>query len=464
MSLQRTIRTAALLTAPVLAASLGGSGGVFQFDDHNVIVDNPVVHSFAAWWADAGHGIRPLLKLSYTANWVAGPGEAGFHAVNLGVHLVNTLLVFMLARLVARQARVLDEGQRRAAACMAALLFGLHPANTEAVAYISGRSSSLMAMFFLGSVLAYAAGSLRGQRRLTWFVSPLLFALALLTKESAISLPLALLLWEASRGGPIRTADLARRLWVHALVLVLAVAALLLHPIYGDRLVPDLAAAAVAHNLLTQIDALAYLGARLIVVWPLTIDPDLRAFTTWSPALAAKAALLGTALLLGMLALRRRSWWGFGVLWFVVTLLPTNSLLPRLDLANDRQLYLAGIGLFIALAIEVEIWRGRRPAPAQAWVRPAAGGVLALLGMLAFQRGHDYTSEIRLWEQTARVSPLKPRVFNNLGFAYSAAGCVRDAEAAYREALRLRPDYPLARANLERLLERAGTRCSLTAS
>ena len=449
------IRTAALLTAPVLVACLGGAGGVFQFDDFNVIVDNPVVHSFGAWWADAGHGIRPLLKLSYTANWVAGPGVAGFHAVNIGVHLVNTLFVYLLARLLAQQSRALDDGQTDAAALIAALCFGLHPANTEAVAYVSGRSSSLMAAFFLGSVIAHATGSLRGQRRLTWLVSPLLFALALLTKESAISLPIALLLWEASRGQAIKLKDTAARLSVHALVLALATAALLLHPVYGERLVPDLGAAAVAGNLLTQIDALAYFGARVFVVWPLNIDPDLRAFTAWSPALAAKAALLGGVLVLGALALRRRPWWGFGLLWFFAVLLPTNSLLPRLDIANDRQLYLASVGLFSAIGIEIALVCRRLPR-ARRRIEAATIAVLALLGVLAFQRGLDYTSEVRLWQQTARVSPLKPRVFNNLGFAYSAAGCLREAEAAYREALRLKPDYPRAQANLERLLERAG--------
>lgn len=454
MSAAPGIRTAALLTAPVLAAYVSSVGGVFQFDDFNVIVHNPVVHSFAAWWADAGHGIRPLLKLSYTANWVAGPGVLGFHAVNIVVHLVNTLLVFLLARLLARQLGALDARQADTAALMAALLFGLHPAQTEAVTYVSGRSSSLMAMFYLGSVFAYIVGSLRGQRLLTCAVSPLLFCLALLTKESAIALPLALLLWETSRGEPVCWKAVVRRSWAHVLVLVLAVAALLLHPIYGERMVADIAASSFSSSVLTQIDAVAYLGARLIVAWPLNIDPDLRQITDWSPMLAAKAVLLVAVLALGARAWRRRPWWFFGVLWYFVSLLPTNSFVPRLDLANDRQLYLAGIGVCIALGIEIEWQRSRYPT-ARRWIGAAAIAALALLAMLTFQRGPDYGSEIRLWEQTARVSPIKPRVFNNLGFAYSAAGCPREAETAYREALRLKPGYALARTNLEQLLQRA---------
>jgi Flp pilus assembly protein TadD len=87
-------------------------------------------------------------------------------------------------------------------------------------------------------------------------------------------------------------------------------------------------------------------------------------------------------------------------------------------------------------------------------VRPSLAAVLLVFGALTALRNADYATEVTLWEQTARVSPAKPRVFNNLGFALSAAGRLDEAEAAYREALRLDPGYSLAQDNLERLLER----------
>lgn len=79
--------------------------------------------------------------------------------------------------------------------------------------------------------------------------------------------------------------------------------------------------------------------------------------------------------------------------------------------------------------------------------------------MFCFGRNEDYASEIALWRQTARVSPQKPRVFNNLGYAYSAAGCLEQAERAYARAVQLDPRYELARGNLEvvaRRREQAG--------
>jgi len=447
-------RVPALLAAAVTLAYLNSFAGVFQFDDLNVIVSNPTVHSLGAWFADLGRGIRPLLKLTYALNWILWPEAAGFHAFNLAVHLANTLLVYFLARMLA-QGHGLNAGRDAGvAAAVAALLFGLHPAQTEAVTYISGRSSSLMATFCLGSLLAYAAGCERHRHWLLHGVSPALFALAVATKEAAITFPLALLWWEASRrSGPLDWKAIARRQAAHWVVLAAAAAALLAHPLYGSRIVPDLGLESFRRNALSQVDAVTYLVLRLVRIHPLNIDPDLRMASSWNLTLAVEAALLLALCVAGLFSLRKRRWWGLGLAWFVLVLLPTNSLLPRLDLANDRHLYLAGFGLFVALGVEVA-GSNRGPVPGRRWLWPPVAAVIALLAVFTAMRNRDYASEVRLWEQTARVSPAKPRVFNNLGLSYSEAGQLELAERAYREALRLNPSYEVARENLEILVQR----------
>lgn len=443
----------ALIGVAVLAAYLNSFAGAFQFDDFNVIVDNSVVHSLAAWWADVPHGIRPLLKLSYALNWEISTTAFGFHVVNVAAHLLNTTLVYLLARrLIAAYGEPAAE-RAATAAMIAALLFGLHPAQTEAVTYISGRSANLMATFYLGAVLAYVTGTLQARPLLSYVASPVLFILALATKESAVSLPLTLFVWEASRTEPTRLLDTLRRLWAHAIALLGVVAVLLQHPGYAHRVIPDFALRALHDNMLTEVGAMTYLIGRLFVLHPPNIDPDLRVVTEYSTGVAAEIFLVIAIVGLGVWALRRRPWVGFGVIWFFVILLPTNSLVPRLDLANERHLYLAGVGVFIALAVEIELMR----AKAYRWVRGVpAVTIVVLFGFagLTALRNLDYLTEVRLWEQTARVSPHKARVFNNLGFAYSAAGCGKKAEAAYRQALVLDPAYGLASDNLASLLER----------
>ena len=196
------------LMVVVLAVYANALLGPFQFDDYNVIVDNPAVHSLSAWWQSMP-GIRPMLKLSYAANWISGAGAAGFHALNIGVHLVNVLLVFAIARRLLPGLGAAGDSAVPIALAGAAI-FALHPAQTEAVTYVSGRSVSLMAAFELAALLTWLEARARA-RKLCWRgASVLFFVLALAVKENAWSLPFALLLCEALRPGGTWRGALAR--------------------------------------------------------------------------------------------------------------------------------------------------------------------------------------------------------------------------------------------------------------
>ena len=98
-------RSAALLAAVAVLAFLPSLAGPFHFDDYNVIVNYPTVHSWSALFERAGAGVRPLLKASYVANWTLDPGPLGFHAVNIALHAVNAVLLFLIGqRLIRGQA------------------------------------------------------------------------------------------------------------------------------------------------------------------------------------------------------------------------------------------------------------------------------------------------------------------------------------------------------------------------
>jgi len=451
----------ALLAATALAF-LTAFGGAFQFDDYNVIVDNPWVHSWAAW-ADSMPGMRPLLKASYTLNWTLAPAPLGFVLVNVAVHAANVLLVYAL--LVHLFDRVRGAGDERAhrAAFIAALLFAVHTVNTEAVTYVSGRSVSLMATFYLASLLAYVRGCEAGGRS-GWLrmhaLSPLLFLGAMGVKETAVTLPLALLLWDAIalRIDPrehhaarptfaMRVQGLLRRHWTHWLVLAAALGAMAAVDRYHELVAASFAERGVVANLLTQANAIFYLLGQLVLPWRVDIDPQLPVITTWDgPTLAQVAALLA-AIAAGFALVRRAPLVAFGLLWFFLHLLPTNSIVPRLDIANDRQLYLAAIGLFVIAAVAVE-----RVARAKAnWV---VGSIVLALGIVTAVRNLDYRSEIALWQDTVRKSPGKSRAWHNLGYAYEQAGSYTEAERAYERALKLQPDNWQAQLNLD-ILRRA---------
>src|SRR4030065_1602791 len=85
------------------------------------------------------------------------------------------------------------------------------------------------------------------------------------------------------------------------------------------------------------------------MVHRLTIDPELPVLTAWTPLLATEAALLLALVAMGVAIRRKFPRPGFGILWFFLHLLPTNSIVPRLDIANERHLYLAACGIFLAV-------------------------------------------------------------------------------------------------------------------
>jgi protein O-mannosyl-transferase len=430
----------ALLAMAVLLAWFNALTGPFQFDDYNVIVGNPAVHSLPAWLASMP-GIRPLLKLSYALNWAVNASPFGFHLVNIVIHAANAILVFLLLRAL-RPARDND-----LLPLLAAALFALHPVQTEAVTYIAGRSTSLMATFYLASLLAY----LRADPSRRWrgqVLSAVFFAAALMVKETAVTLPFALLLVDAVRAQPMGV-QAFRRQSLHWAVLAAALAVVALSPTYRHLADVSLATRPMFANLLTQANAQFWLLGQLVMPWRLNADPDLPVVMAWSARSVLQLALLLGVLVAGLLSLRRRPWIAFAVLWFFLHLAPTNSLLPRLDVANDRQLYLAGIGAFVAFAMALEWLLARRRG---AWLAPAIVGLLLVaLGASTVMRNQAYATQAAFWEDAAAKSPGKPRVHNNLGWVYQQEGRYGDAREAYLRALRIDADYWRARINLQML-------------
>ena len=429
-----------LLLTAVVAVYISALGGVFQFDDYLVIVNNSAVHGWAAWFASMP-GIRPLLKLSYTANWTSELGLAGFHLFNLACHAANALMALALFR---RWPGAAGNG----AALVAALIFALHPAQTEAVTYISGRSVSLMAMFYLAALLAWLRAHETSDERWRMIAAPLLFVAALATKETAWTLPFALLLWEYARTGAWRAA--AIRLLPLWIVLAAALAIMAGLPGYRRLVAFSMESREPLDNLLTQIGGQFYLLKQWLLPIP-NIDPDLPVVTGLGPAVALQGLLLAGMLAGGIYAMRRRPWLGLALLWFFLHLLPTNSFLPRLDIANDRQLYLASLGPALAIAValrRLHLWQ-----LSNTLANTLTLMLLLALGAATAWRNLDYRSERALWQATVQESPQKARAWLNLGYACRLSGDNRAARTAYERALELKPDYQQARINLRLLPE-----------
>ena len=409
---------------PVCLPWLTSLAGPFQFDDFNVIVNYSPVHSFSAW-LDAQPGIRPLLKLSYTANWTLSPSPFGFHLFNLLVHLLNTALLYRwLSTRLPLDARM---------AGLVTLLWALHPVQSEAVTYIAGRSVSLSTTFLLCGLLLLDS---RNRRRA---ISLGLVTLAgLAVRETSWIFPLVFLLvtWMQGRGGKAAL-RMSAPAWL-AVALVLPV--LIFEPHYRHLLDVSFSTRDLNAQWLTQMTAWRYFLTGLVFTLTPNIDPALIVPPHWTTSLIAQAILLKSVLLFCLWQmLARRNWMAAGVVWFFLLLFPVNGVIPRLDVANDRHLYPALIGPAWALGLALSRWQA-------GYVVMIGLVVVFSIGLLI--RNEDYRSNVALWHRTAQQSPDKSRVWNNLGYACQQAVMADCARNAYREALRLDPTNTKAAVNL----------------
>ena len=430
-------RAVALLVLLAAATWANAFAGAFQFDDHLVIVRERSVQSLAAWW-DALPSIRPLLKLSYTLNHASGAGILGFHVVNLLIHALNTVLVYVLARRLAAAGPA--AGDVHVVALVTAALFALHPVQTEAVTYVSGRSTSLAALFALVAVLLWLQ---RDAVRWAAAASAVAFVAGVACKEYVAVTPLALLLlaWmQDRRPGWLRRALPA--LLPHGLLLVMVALAAAQVPRYAELFAFSMALRGVGDNLAAQVHAVTWLAGQLIRLDRLNADPALpvQALDTAGLALLALWAAGGG---LAFALRQRQPALLFAWLWFLLWLLPTQSALPRADLANERALYLPLIGPAFVLGT----WLATL-TPQRRWllVAPALVG----LGVVTHSRNQLYADEVRFWADVSIKAPHNSRAFTNLGVALMDACRLDEAAAALATARSLAPDdiKPAANAQL----------------
>ncbi len=417
-----------------LAAYANSFSGSFHYDDFHSLVDNPHIRSLGnlpAFFADPvlfssdpdKKMYRPLVLVSYALNHAIGGYEVeGYHLVNLLLHLGCSLLVWRLG------VRLVGEG-----GLLAGLVFAVHPLCSEPVNYISSRSESLAALGYLGARLAHLNAAQRPGFR---WVSLGAFGLALLCKEMALTLPVALWLVDRWRG--------ALQGWRpylgHMALAGLYLGVLLLNRFLGDSL------AAPVHTLWeqgwTQTKALVYY---LRLAWmPQALNVEHQFFLSSGPDGAATAAL-ALVLALGYVAWRgRHSLPGLVAAWSLLVLLPV-LVMPLNMLVNERRLYLVVAGLCWLLG-----WAaGRRTRSLLLLLVPVGAA-------LTWGRNAVWRDELTLWRDAQTKAPAMYRVQTNLGKALQLAGDPQAALAAYHRALALDDRHGDSYNNVATILHQQG--------
>ncbi|HET9844977.1 MAG TPA: tetratricopeptide repeat protein [Nitrospira sp.] len=435
--------------------------GDFQYDDSLTILENAHVESLTTFIGHFDHMVRPVLYATLLIDRsLYGLNPAGYHLLNLLLHLGSGLLIYRILT-----SALSDE--LSAIPFWTALLFLIHPIATETVTYISGRASGLMTFFYLLALYLYlqSAQPSNGCRRLYLSGAVASFLLSIGSKETAVTFPLILLLWDWLIAGK-RVADIRATLISHLAfwaVLLLAAAWAWSHPRYPALAEFSLTIRPFPEHLLSELHATAYALLLLVSPWNQNFDHDFPVFhslTQWP--LPLDLLLLSVVMAGAFFSASRLPLFAFGLGWFFIQLLPT-SLIPRNDLLSERNLYLPAIGFVLAIVtLSSHLIRRlltiiRRPALVRFTLSLLAAVLVAALCLFTYQRNLLYQDRLLLWSDAVRKSPNKARPHNNLGYAYSLHGDWDSAIEQFRFAAQLDHDYVLAQENLrDAYLHRVG--------
>jgi protein O-mannosyl-transferase len=426
--------TVVLLLLIALAAAPGLPAG-YVFDDIPDIAANPAATP-EGFMRALPTTTRPVLKASYAgvATLLGGSAPAQ-RTVNVGLHLAGTLLVLvLLSRMVPRDA----PGAVRWAPLLGAAAWALHPVAVETVTYVSGRSMGLSTVLLLGAFTI--ATAIPGPSRWSGVGAGVLAFLAPLARETALVLPALLALWQVTVASRERPSVVRRRhlpVWLGTFAAALT---LTLMPRHRDLVAFSLGSRDPLEALLGNVHALPTVLSMWALPWRISIDPGAPDVYAWTelPTLWRVSAAVAAGVLLW--ALRRRApLAAFALGWTLLSLLPTNSIIWRVDPVGTRPLYLASVGLALVLVGLVTTGVARaRGVVAGAWLATMLL-LIAALSWASASRAELYRDPIALWADAAGKAPEKARPRANLGLAYLAVGDLDAAEGALKLAIDLEP-------------------------
>lgn len=421
-----------------LAMSPSLENGFVNWDETYTILQNPRIRTLSLESVKAifsGPDMQmytPLSILSYAVNYhFAGLDPVIYHAFDLLLHLANTALVMILVRLLFSSVW---------AAFFTAILFGIHPAHVESVAWAAERKDVLSAFFYLASLTAWSFGP--GKVK-TYLLSLALFICALFSKPMAVTLPAALLLIDY-----LKSEKLELRHWLNKVpFLALAAGFALVQMSYPGNTF----GMHWAKRLLVPLYNLGFYIYTL--VWPFSLSAMYIAVPGGKPAIYGLAAAAAAGMFLFWKYFRRDKELVFGAAFYVLLLLPVLQFFPFGPVISaDRYTYLSSIGIFSAGAVFAgRLWRRLGSAHRNIAAVCAIAAVLTL-ATASRVRCTAWKDGVTLWSDTARNQPPADLIYTNLCDAYLNADMTGKAETCLNQALRLNPENIHHRYNACRLL------------
>ena len=446
------LASAAVLVAAGALAYRHSFGVPLVYDDLDAILGNPSIRHL---WppgtvllgapGETTVGGRPLANLTLAFNYaLGGTAVGGYHAFNLAVHLLAAAALFgLVRRTLARRPEPALSAHALPLALGAALLWVLHPLATESVTYVVQRVESLMGLWYLVTLYAFAR-SLGSPRPAAWRAAAVAACfLGMATKEVMVTAPLLVLLYDRTfAAGSFRQAWRERGRFYLALASSWILLGALVMGTGGNRRgsAGFNVGVSVPGYWLAQLEAVGrYLG---LALWPRPLVFEYGSFPADRAAVLVPCALVTAALVvLTLLALRRRPALGFLGAAFLLVLAPSSVVPVATQTMAEHRMYLPLAAVCVAAVLALHAVAGRAAG--------AAVGLLAVaLGFATAARNEVYRTDLSLWSDTVQKRPGNANARNNLGLALFRSGDPKGAIRQYEAALQIAPSYPGALSNL----------------
>lgn len=455
-----------ILTSIAYGRSLGNG---FVWDDHSLIVDNDFVKSWSNFpLLFKRDYLTPLEELDYVKEMAIGSGELssrpvgtfsffidyslwqlnpfGYHLTNLIFHILNGILVYLFIYLI---------GKNRISALFTALLFTLHPVNTEAVNVISFREDLLALFFMLLSLIMYLSlKSLRGKKRVVFYItSNICYIFALFSKEMAITLPLIIILYDycfsfkdnqkgkdflihlkTYYGGYIAISLLTLWVWFFPMA---RPTEFLGDPFGGNSYV----------KILTMIKVVVIYISWLFFPFNLhatLVDPAILVHSFIEPQFLISVIVLILSFILAVRMRKKAKSSFFAIIWFFSTLIPVLNIILMPNILANRFLYIPSVGFCFLLALLWQkIWVYHpRYLPTDFYQRIiiiVGGGLLLLYMSITFVRSYVWENDLTFQYEMLEYYPDHPRIYLAIGDTLQKHGAIDQAIIEYERAIALAP-------------------------
>ncbi len=451
------LRNILLLVLLGLAAYFNTFSNQFLWDDDFLIVNNYSVQSWSNWWQyfvtdlynSASNYYRPMQMISYNLDYSLWKLEPfGYHLSNLVFHLFVTILLYFFVKRLTKDNRV---------AFVASAIFIVHPLNIESVTYISGRADSIMGIFLLLSILFFDSHFVKEKRKAILYLgaSAISFLLALFSKESAVIFPIIIFVYAwffKTKDEISRSEKMVGFKFVYPFLVISAVYLILRTSALNFRKEEF-----IGHGynfylgLLTGLKAITGYIDLFFFPIKLFMERSIPFATTFFETGIIFSFLV--VLFLIFLIFRLFNHFkviSFGLLWFLVSLIPVSGVLPLKANMSEHWMYIAIMGFLIALSSLVVKFADKSKLKRRI-IFSLVVIFIILITARTVVRNDDWRDKETFYIKTLEYNPNSISILNNLANIYTSRKDYILAESMYKRALLNDPKSYLTYFNLASL-------------